>query len=516
MRLLNTATLEFKEFLGSDMPEYAILSHVWSGDEVSYEDYISGRKQDGYGYQKIVKLCELARDGPDDVHQGRTLDWAWIDTCCIDKRSSVELSEAINSMYNWYERSAVCLVFLPDVDELSELETNNTQQLEDWYSANNWQPRCERNTVAAHLKSGIDHAFHVRSSHYAPFAAKAFIGSRWFTRGWTLQEMLAPQSILFYNTGLKLIGNCHKKEQVCRLHRRDVEIGDYNFLSLQMLAAEASGVSLKVIWNGLTIRMKPCTAQRMSWASRRITTRGEDVAYCLLGIFDVNMPLLYGEGASRAFERLQLAILGRSVDQSLFMWLKDAEENRTRAYHQTLKAQSILAPRPDCFHACANAILEDLFDMRSHLLPISPITFTQRGLEMEITLPRGMRPKHHEPFCVIYPLRCKASPASRSFYLVLCIEAEAESMYADGAKLTGMIRTAQRDPFYRNYSHKDEVKILRYCLSANVLTLPKQLEQNDMQLTPAYIKDIVRSWFYLIRPKFVIKLYFPIDQVLNN
>lgn len=103
MRLLNTSTLEFKEFLGTNIPEYAILSHVWSSEEVSYEDYLAGRGKDGYGYQKILNLCKFARNV--DFVQAlphRELEWAWIDTCCIDKRSSAELSESINSMFNWY------------------------------------------------------------------------------------------------------------------------------------------------------------------------------------------------------------------------------------------------------------------------------------------------------------------------------------------------------------------------------------------------------------------------------
>ncbi len=104
MRLINTTTLEFKEFVGSNIPEYAILSHVWSSEEVSYEDYLTEWKKDGHGHQKILKLCEFASRAreiaPSDDGQ-QSLRWAWIDTCCIDKRSSAELSEAINSMFTW-------------------------------------------------------------------------------------------------------------------------------------------------------------------------------------------------------------------------------------------------------------------------------------------------------------------------------------------------------------------------------------------------------------------------------
>ena len=94
MRLLNTMTLEFKEFLGTNIPDYGILSHVWSSEEVSHKNYLARRGKGTHGYKKILKLCELARNLD-------YLEWVWIDTCCIDKRSSAELSAAINSMFNW-------------------------------------------------------------------------------------------------------------------------------------------------------------------------------------------------------------------------------------------------------------------------------------------------------------------------------------------------------------------------------------------------------------------------------
>lgn len=109
MRLIHTGRLEIEEFFGSDIPQYAILSHCWGDNEVTYEDFLKGRKRKTAGYRKIKDCCWLARQyGPNG------LDWAWIDTCCIDKRSSAELSEAINSMFAWYEQSMVCFAFLPE------------------------------------------------------------------------------------------------------------------------------------------------------------------------------------------------------------------------------------------------------------------------------------------------------------------------------------------------------------------------------------------------------------------
>ncbi|KAB5545471.1 heterokaryon incompatibility protein-domain-containing protein [Coniochaeta sp. 2T2.1] len=218
MRLVNTRTLELVDFIG-DMgtcPRYAILSHTWSDDEVTYQDMTTDREAATLekGYSKIVAACRQARRQADDVqYVDEPLDWIWIDTCCIDKSSRAELSEAINSMYLWYSHSNVCFAFLSDV----------------------------------HCR--VDMA--------------QFSGSRWFTRGSTLQELLAPATGAFYSS----------------------------------------------TWD---------IAQRMSWASRRETTPKEDIAYSLLGIFGVSMPLIYGEGGIKAFVRLQEEIMKDSSDQSIF------------------------------------------------------------------------------------------------------------------------------------------------------------------------------------------------------
>jgi hypothetical protein len=113
MRLINTRTWLFEEFIGEDIPEYAILSHTWGADEVSYQDYTSGTQTSKSGYRKIKKTCVLAAEAG--------IRHVWIDTCCIDKKSSAELSEAINSMYRWYEQSKICYAFLSDLSGESVL-----------------------------------------------------------------------------------------------------------------------------------------------------------------------------------------------------------------------------------------------------------------------------------------------------------------------------------------------------------------------------------------------------------
>lgn len=144
-----------------DVPPYAILSHTWGADtdELTLQDVKSETGQDKAGFAK-VRFCgeQAAKDG---------LQYFWVDSCCIDKTSSSELSEAIVSMYAWYERSSKCYVYLQDV---------STRKRDDH----------------GHPKD----------------AWKAAIqSSRWFTRGWTLQELLAPRSVDFFLRDRDLLGD---------------------------------------------------------------------------------------------------------------------------------------------------------------------------------------------------------------------------------------------------------------------------------------------------------------------
>ena len=270
MRLLNVRTLEFKEFFDDKIPPYAILSHRWGDDEVSYQVF-SKRHKDKHkafletseGYRKILNFCEYApklwkdeglwRDvsrGYDSFQDNdpentlKYLEWVWIDTCCIDKSSSADLSEAINSMYQWYENAVFCCVYLADVQTLS-----------------------------------------------------SFTASEWFTRGWTLQELLAPDNVAFLNRDWETLGT---KTSLCKL------------------IVTASGISEDYV-AGYDVTDSATIAERFSWASRRRTSRIEDHAYCLFGIFQVSLPLMYGEG-NRAFQRLQEELLRVSTDDSIFAW----------------------------------------------------------------------------------------------------------------------------------------------------------------------------------------------------
>ncbi|KAL1613223.1 hypothetical protein SLS60_001455 [Paraconiothyrium brasiliense] len=242
-----------------NIPRYAILSHTWGtdADEVTFQEMLIDPDDrppsttSKAGYQKILKTCEIAQRYNTN-HEGRFyyqdrlyyvdqhIEHVWIDTCCIDKSSSAELSEAINSMYKYYLEADVCFAYLSDMT--ADLETFET--------------------------------------------------SRWFTRGWTLQELVAPKRINFYDGSWTCRGDRDSLQDVIR---RVTRISTFKNITELPVAV------------------------RMSWAAQRETTRDEDLAYCLMGIFDVNMPLLYGEGR-KAFIRLQEEIIKQNPDLSIFAW----------------------------------------------------------------------------------------------------------------------------------------------------------------------------------------------------
>ncbi|KAM0499454.1 hypothetical protein ACHAP8_005610 [Fusarium lateritium] len=259
MRLLNAITLEVEEFMDQNVPEYAILSHTWvAGQEVTLQDMQKKEGTERSGFEKIRKTCEMALQ--------YDLEYAWVDTCCIDKTSSAELSEAINSMMSWYQRSKVCFTYLADVPPDTDIH----------------QPK------------------------------SAFAKSRWFERGWTLQELLAPSRLIFLYDDWNFMS---ERDNIDDLITQITGI-DQTFLTAPLIANERNASGGGVLQSRL---YSASIAERMSWASKRETTRIEDTAYSLLGIFGINMPLLYGEGPN-AFLRLQEEIMKHSDDQTLLAW----------------------------------------------------------------------------------------------------------------------------------------------------------------------------------------------------
>jgi hypothetical protein len=262
MWLLDTFSLTLKFFNDPlAVGGYAILSHTWGEEEVTFQDMANPAAAAAKkGWAKIKATCEIAR-------RDHNLFYAWVDTCCIDKSSSAELSEAINSMFSWYKEADLCIAYLEDYI-LASLQVQE-------------QPSKHGDNLSS---------------------------CRWFTRGWTLQELIAPRDVLFYNASWASIGSKRK--------------------SIPLLS-EITGINADVLWD-LSCLEHCHVAMRMSWAAKRKTTRVEDIAYCLLGIFDISMPLLYGEG-EKAFLRLQERIAESRNDLTLFAWRQPMSES---SYHR--------------------------------------------------------------------------------------------------------------------------------------------------------------------------------------
>jgi hypothetical protein len=224
LRIDRGADLKLIEIWGSNVPRYAILSHTWSREpenEVNFQDVQYGTFAQKPAFQKVQSALKVAeRDG---------FDYLWVDTCCIDKTSASECSEAINSVFHYYQNAEVCYVYLADVQGMTDL------------------PR-----------------------------------SRWWQLGFTLQELMAPKIIELYSSDWTLLGDrAGLSSPICLI----------------------TGIAERYLLNEKPIR-SASIAQRMSWAARRQTTREEDTAFCLRGIFDVTMPAMYGEGEEKAFIRL--------------------------------------------------------------------------------------------------------------------------------------------------------------------------------------------------------------------
>ena len=242
MRLLNVKTLDFKEFWADDIPPYIVASHRWGSDEPTFTTFESHRQRDSHGYQKIIGFCRTAQANSADT------EWLWIDTCCIDKTNSVELSEAINSMFKWYRDAMLCVAYLEDIDD--------------------------------------EHGDISRSA--------------WFSRGWTLQELLAPALVVFRDRSWNRIG--------CKADPEASSIQKYHLLNKTISSATGIPEAILINFDSAT---KLSVESRMAWMAPRRTTRPEDMVYSLLGIFGVYMVPIYGEGLEHATLRFKKELESR-------------------------------------------------------------------------------------------------------------------------------------------------------------------------------------------------------------
>lgn len=276
MWLVNTLTLELEQVPShgpeevegdsSDVvrPAYAILSHRWRSDELTFQDMRNHTDRESKaGWLKLNLCCTQARDDG--------IGYAWVDTCCINKESDAELTEAINSMYRWYRDAEVCYLYMDDIGQSS---------MTTFDDASVW------------------------------------------TRGWCLQELIAPRRLVCFDYDWAEIGSREELKH---------EISLITTIDLDLLSGSRRLESYSI-------------AERMSWAARRKTTRPEDRAYSLIGLFGVSMPMIYGEGAERSFLRLQSEIMKDTDDHSIFAWPGTVHPSHC----------SLLARSPLAFAGCSN------------------------------------------------------------------------------------------------------------------------------------------------------------------
>ncbi|KAK3296447.1 heterokaryon incompatibility protein-domain-containing protein [Chaetomium fimeti] len=387
MRLVNTRTLRLEEFFDASTPDYAILSHTWAQDEVIFSDMTDlGKARTKIGFAKLEGACRLAAT--------QKYDYIWIDTCCIDKSSSAELSEAINSMYRWYEKAKVCYAYLCDVKNPTQL-----------------------------------------------------VGCKWFTRGWTLQELLAPDDVEFYTLDWVYLGNKRDPSLIPTLSRASL-------VDAPVLARVIQPWDVSV-------------AKRMYWASSRETTRREDEAYCMMGLFRVNMPLLYGEG-SKAFFRLQQEIAKDTHDQSILAWYCEPRRETELARRVGTRSEidfGCCAPSPSCFAMSG--------DITSSSAPspegsLGQIIFTGPGTEFLAPLKGGDENWSHEDDWKAENetwwdereiiLRCQVGPIPGTFPTLVVVQAANRGQYYRRNLTHGIVSSVS---LYTFPSHVEEPNRIR-------------------------------------------------------
>jgi hypothetical protein len=404
MRLLHTHTMTLKQFFQDQMPPYAILSHRWGTDELTYEDVASCST-----FPSNIKIDGCCKQALADG-----LEYIWIDTLCIDKSSSSELSESINSMFAWYRDSQVCYAYLFDV--LFPLESHNASRNSEFKS------------------------------------------SEWFTRGWTLQELLAPKKIKFYTKSWDFIGS--------------TESSNHTFCTL---LHKITTIPREVLDGSQSITQSSI-ATRMGWAAHRRTTRKEDTAYCLLGIFDINMPLLYGEGEN-AFKRLQEEIIRQSDDESFLAWGFSRSGERNPGLR-------LLAKSPDDFMGSDDIrILSGIwpgYSMRS----LPHYSMTNKGLLLE----RPFKRLPHPFNTVLMPLDCTVGYRDQILAIPLIGNLTTDSQLRTGPSTKPVLVSAkifESSPISRVYLKTSEWTMPRE--STGFLAKIEQYpEDSTLQLVESY------------------------------
>ncbi|KAI5369236.1 putative heterokaryon incompatibility [Septoria linicola] len=409
-RLLRTDCEELKLETFNDerkLPKYAILSHVWlaAEEEVTYQDVkldiMKLRKREGW-----AKLDYTRKHAQQDGYQ-----YCWIDTCCIDKSSSAELTEAINSMYRWYSVAETCYVYLADMPsrrraEIFVQESEEEIQIfrsEPFTGSIDLNFREQRGLMLGLVDPATTSALNEEEHAWDWEALGRCI---WFTRGWTLQEMIAPLNVEFYSASWGHIGP---------------------------LAA-------------LVTRLADMT-ERMSWASSRVTTKIEDQAYSPLGIFDLNLPIIYGEGA-KAFQRLQTEIIRAYSDQTIFAWLALASSGEdvlaidfAGPPPPKQKFLKLLAESPGAFKGCSRVVSvqresDDPGTSRNHDLTDNGVRFNIPSRSRQYFAAEEGNSSYY-PKSMIVALQCRHQddPAQTWILELAQTREDADSYLAVGSKV---------------------------------------------------------------------------------
>ncbi|KAI0661925.1 heterokaryon incompatibility protein-domain-containing protein [Cubamyces menziesii] len=408
MWLLRTDTFVLHQVNDPENVAYAILSHVWDLEgEQSFQDIqkihaeegrYHGGDEDAYREAVRRRISSKVRNFCDAARRDNFI-FGWIDTCCIDKQSSAELSEAINSMYAWYGHAEICYAYLHDVKDDED--------------------------------------------PLSPYSA--FFGSAWFTRGWTLQELIAPKNVMF-------------------LSKHWTFLGTKNTLADAISTITSVGAG---VLNHTTSLDSVPVATRMGWASKRVTTRLEDEAYSLMGLFGVNMPTLYGEG-SNAFTRLQEEILKRIPDQSLFVWGAQLRDYTALLPGPALPAKAsrlgredveypLLASSPSAFTDCLPLDLVSTQDLSTTLglqnIPIPEYSFTAYGIRVRLPIARVVRAESGDLYLAV--LACKHR--STGSYLALILRGRGGGMRYDVGARAGPHRSFSRIVLFRPVLHSRHI-----------------------------------------------------------
>ncbi|KAH8660308.1 hypothetical protein BX600DRAFT_467538 [Xylariales sp. PMI_506] len=399
MRLIKcrSKTLELEEFVGMVTPPFAILSHTSGDDDVTYSHFAKGDdvRKSMPGWTKIQRACSLALE--------TGTEYLWIDSCCIDSSSTAELTEAMNGMFKWLGQASTCFVYLSDYDTA----TPTTESLGN---------------------------------------------AHWFTRGWSLQELIAPPEVHFYDKDWNFFGTkSYLCQELCSITGID-----------EAVLFPPRDTTIREILDEVPV------GKIMSWASTRYTTRPEDAAYCLLGLFGVSIPIIWGEGAEAAFVRLQEEIIRNRNDLTIFAWCSNdggPNSEKSNSVSPTGNYRGVFARSPAEFAGCRALIL----DVPQRFIP--EFSLTNKGIRINTTLHRTTSSEH-----VFLSLRCH-KPANPAATIGIYLKNQGVSTYVR-VNPHSLFQIPKDDP----YSEPSEVYLSKH-LSASIARLLPSVHRHAFHFT---------------------------------